>query len=218
MIDCTHFPVSQGRSSRACKCSVLYRGVKILPKLLSPWTLEHLGSCLAESWSGSVNTPVGVTECYVLSENIMVVLTYTFMLTGSIGHRPRNATVFCPWPSSPFLSWCIPLPLFLFLCLCQVFHGLPLPWGVPCDGVMVSGGFLNVCPIHLHFLFFITFSMGSCLVIFQSVVLGTLSVHFRCRILRRLLLMKVVALPKLHMKTLQEFDYWFWYFSNLYTK
>ena len=56
---------------------------------------------------------------------------------------------------------------------------------------MVSGGFLSVCPIHLHFLFFISFSIGSCLVIFQSVVLGTLSVHFRCRILRRHLLMKV---------------------------
>ena len=46
-------------------------------------------------------------------------------------------------------------------------------------------------PIHLHFLFFITFSMGSCLVIFQSVVLDTLSVHFRCKILRRHLLMMV---------------------------
>ena len=56
---------------------------------------------------------------------------------------------------------------------------------------MVSGGFLSVCPIHLRFLFFISFSMGSCLVIFQSVVIGTLCVHFRCRILRRHLLMKV---------------------------
>ena len=44
------------------------------------------------------------------------------------------------------------------------------------------------------FLFFISFYMGSCLVIFQSVVLGTLSVHFRCRILRRYLLMKVCIL------------------------
>ena len=36
--------------------------------------------------------------------------------------------------------------------------------------------------------------MGSCLVIFQSVVLDILSVHFRCRILRRHLLMKVCIL------------------------
>ena len=60
--------------------------------------------------------------------------------------------------------------------------------------MIVPDGFLSVCPIHLHFLFFISFSMGSCLVIFQSVVLGTLSVHFRCRILRRHLLMKVYIL------------------------
>ena len=44
-------------------------------------------------------------------------LTYALLLAGSIGHRPKNATVFCPWPSSPFLSWCIPSPLFLFPCL-----------------------------------------------------------------------------------------------------
>ena len=73
--------------------------------------------------------------------------------------------------------------------LCQVFRGLPLrlfPGGfhVMAGRVMVFGGFLSVCPIHLHFLFFISFSMGSCLVIFQSVVLDILSVHFRCRILR----------------------------------
>ena len=42
---------------------------------------------------------------------------HNYLLTyGSIGHRPRNATVFCPWPSSPFLSWCIPSPSFLFPC------------------------------------------------------------------------------------------------------
>ena len=56
---------------------------------------------------------------------------------------------------------------------------------------MISDGFLSVCPIHLHFLFFISCSMGSGLVIFQSLVLGTLSVHFMCRIVRRHLLMEV---------------------------
>ena len=50
---------------------------------------------------------------------------------------------------------------------------------------------MGVCPIHLHFLFFISFSMDSCLVHFQSVVLDTLSDHFRCRILRRHLLIKI---------------------------
>ena len=65
----------------------------------------------------------------------------------------------------------------------------PLPWGVPCDGL--PGDCFWSLPECIsyppHFLFFISFSMGSCLVIYQSVVLGTLSVHFRCRILRRLL-------------------------------
>ena len=27
--------------------------------------------------------------------------TYACLLAGSIGHQPRKATVFCPWPSSP---------------------------------------------------------------------------------------------------------------------
>ena len=53
-------------------------------------------------------------------------LIYACLLAGSIGHRPRNATIFCPWLSSPFLSWCIPYPSLLFPCLCQVFCGLPL--------------------------------------------------------------------------------------------
>ena len=39
-----------------------------------------------------------------------------------------------------------------------------------------------------------TFSKGSCLVIYQSIVLDTLSVHFRCKILHRHLLMKVCIL------------------------
>ena len=60
---------------------------------------------------------------------------------------------------------------------------------------------MTVCPIHLHFLFFISFSMGSCLVVFQSVVLGTLSVHFRCSILRRHLLMKVTLHPLKYLDT-----------------
>ena len=60
--------------------------------------------------------------------------------------------------------------------------------------MIVSGGFLSACPIHLNFLFFISFTMGSCLVIFQSVVLGILSVHSRFSILRRHLLMKVCIL------------------------
>ena len=43
-------------------------------------------------------------------------------------------------------------------------------------------------------LFYLRLFAGSCLVIFQNVVLGTLSVHFRCRILCGHLLMKVCIL------------------------
>ena len=56
-------------------------------------------------------------------------------------------------------------------------------------GVKVSGGFLSVCPIHFNFLFFVSFYMGRCLAIFQS-----LSVHFRYKILRKHLLRKVCIL------------------------
>ena len=44
-------------------------------------------------------------------------LTFAFSLARSIGHRLRNATVFCQWPPSPFLSWCTPSPLYLLPCL-----------------------------------------------------------------------------------------------------
>ena len=105
------------------------------------------------------NTSSVSESLYSAAANLCAdLLTYAFSLAGSIGHQPRNATVFCPWPSSPSLSWCIPSPLFLFLCLCQVFCGLPLPWGfhVMAWRVIVSGGFLSVytCPIHLHFILF----------------------------------------------------------------
>ena len=53
-----------------------------------------------------------------------------------------------------------------------------------------------MCLIHLHFLFFISFFywlfFGS--VPWRDVVLDTLSDHFRCKILRRHLLMKVCIL------------------------
>ena len=48
---------------------------------------------------------------------LMFLRYYLLTYAGSIGHRPRNATVYCPWPSSQFHSWCIPSPSFLFPCL-----------------------------------------------------------------------------------------------------
>ena len=52
-----------------------------------------------------------------ISSNGWYLFYYACLLAGSIGHQSRNATVFCPWPSSPFLSWCIPSPFYLFPCL-----------------------------------------------------------------------------------------------------
>ena len=76
---------------------------------------------------------------------------------------------------------CFFLPLLLF------------PWWFhvsACRDMFVAG-FLNVCLIHLHFLFVISCSTGSCLVLSQSAVLDSLLEHFRCQVLRRHLLMKV---------------------------
>jgi len=44
-------------------------------------------------------------------------LSFSCLLAGSISHRPRHATAFCPWPSSPSLSCCNPSLLFLSLYL-----------------------------------------------------------------------------------------------------
>jgi hypothetical protein len=54
--------------------------------------------------------------------------------------------------------------------LLQVFLGRPLllvPWGFQSNTSfsIAPAGFLKVCPIHLHFLFLIWMSIGSCFVI-----------------------------------------------------
>ena len=56
-------------------------------------------------------------QLYPLSQTYILTYLCLFARWEHIGHRLRNATVFCPWPSSPFLSWCIPSPSFLFPCL-----------------------------------------------------------------------------------------------------
>ena len=77
--------------------------------------------------------------------------------------------------------------------MAYLFASSPGGVGVPCDGL--TGDDCWRFPEYMSypppFLLFISFSMGSCLVIFQSVVLDTLSVHFRSKTLRRHLLMKV---------------------------
>ena len=130
--------------------------------------------------------------------SFIYLLTYLCLFARS-EHRPSTKERHCFLSVAIFsLSFQVyPISFVSFsVSLCQVFRGLPLllfPGGfhVMACRVIDSGGFLSVCPIHLHFLFFISFSMGSCLVVFQSVVFGTLSVHFKCSILRRHLLMKV---------------------------
>ena len=126
----------------------------------------------------------------------LYLLTYACLLAGRTGHRPKTATVFRPWPSSPSLSWCKPSLVSLSVSLPGVsWTTSPLPRGLHLVAwlVMVSWDFPSVWSIDLHFLFFISFAMGSCLVHFQSVVLDTLSDHFTCEILCRPLLMKVCS-------------------------
>ena len=108
--------------------------------------------------------------------------------------------VFCPSPSSPFLSWCIPSPSFLFPCLfsrCFVAYlfvpslGGSMWWLGGWWCLVVSWVYVLSTSIFsslFHFLWVVAWSF------FQSVVLDMLSVHFRCRILRRHLLMKVCIL------------------------
>ena len=109
-------------------------------------------------------------------------MTY-FGLCARWEQRPTTIVLHtCLWPFSPFLSRCI-FFLSFSVSLCQVFLGLPLfPFRVSDCCVMSIAGFPIVCPIYLHFLFFISFSTGSCLILSHSVVLDSLSDHFRCKI------------------------------------
>ena len=137
-------------------------------------------------------------------------LTSACLLAWSIGHWPRN--VFCPGPSSPSLSPGVNHLLFPF-CVsarCFVAYLFASSLGVPFDGLMVFGGFLSVCPIHLHFIFFISFCMGSGLVYFQSVpvVLVTVDDHFRYRILRRNSVFFLVDTHNLSHKCMITINVW----------
>ena len=129
---------------------------------------------------------------------LIYLLTYLGLFARwSMGHRPffLHSGLFVA-----IFSISLPgHPIFLLsfvVSLCQVFLGLPLlhlPWWfhVSACRVMFLAGSLSVYPIHLHVVFVISCSTGSCLVLSHSVVLGTLSDHFRCKILRRHLLLKI---------------------------
>ena len=57
------------------------------------------------------------------------IYVYT-LLAGNIDHRPRNANLFCPWSSSPSLSWCKHSLLFLSVYLfgkCFVAYAFASP-------------------------------------------------------------------------------------------
>ena len=118
---------------------------------------------------------------YNIIKTIMRLLTY--MLAGSLGHRPRNVIVFCLWPCSPSLYWWILSPLFLFLLLCQVFRGLPLrlfSWGFHVIAWLVMVLEVSwVCVLSTSISLLYLIYMGGCLVHFQQVVLVTLSDHER---------------------------------------
>ena len=94
----------------------------VMIHLLALIALTVCSRTVQSCWTMSGNVSPSPDTTSQMNEISMIntytyLLTYACLLAGSIGHRPRNATVFCPWPSSPFLSWCIPSPSFLFPCL-----------------------------------------------------------------------------------------------------
>ena len=91
------------------------------------WQHATLRSTVDLEWHW--HTAVTQIQCY---HTYLYLLTYARLLAGSIGHRPRNATVFCSWPSSPFLSWVSHLLCFFFHVSLPGFSwptSSPLPWG-----------------------------------------------------------------------------------------
>ena len=81
-------------------------------------------------------------------------------------------------------------PELPILCLCfQLVPGDAHP-GDACLVVLVTG-FLDMCPIHLHFLLPISRSAGVCSALFHRLILLILSGQCSLGILRRQLLMKV---------------------------
>ena len=104
--------------------------------------------------------------------------SYLCLLIVSIGHRPKNATVFCPWPSSPSLSWCNPSILFLSLyffarCIMTYLFASSLRgsmWWL--DGLwFLEVSWVCVLSTSIFSSWFHFLCVDSCLVIFQSVVL-----------------------------------------------
>ena len=83
--------------------------------------------------------------------------------------------------------------------LLQVFLGLPtllFPCGFHCRArrVIEFVGFLNVCPIHPHFIFLMSCSTGNCLVFPYRSVFLILSGHLMFMIRLRQLLTKTCSL------------------------
>ena len=116
--------------------------------------------------------PLPSCDCSTTTVTCVVSHAYACLLAGSIAHRLRNAAVFCPWPSSPSLYWCNPSLLFPLLCLfarCFVAYIFVSSLGVPCDGLTGDG--------YKRFPECVSYTP-----VFS--VFGTLSVNFKCKILR----------------------------------
>ena len=119
-------------------------------------------------------------------------------LSPSPGYRPSTRDLQSS-PSCAFASsWFQVMPILLMSA--RRSSGVPLslplvlfPWGLQDNAclVVLATGFLNVCPVHLHFLLPISRSAGICYVLSHGLILLILSGQCTLRILRRQLLMKV---------------------------
>ena len=108
--------------------------------------------------------------CQISLQNVGGILNLLMTLFAwSMGHRLRNTTVVCLWPSSPSLSWSIPFSWIQdFQCIFyRWLFSLSLPLLV--WRMIVFGGILSMCPIHLHFLFIISFYNSIYLIQSQSI-------------------------------------------------
>ena len=65
---------------------------------------HHFGSIFALSSDLGKQVDRSGLEKLILDQQVEAAFNYACLLAGSIGHRPRNATVVCLSPPSPSLS------------------------------------------------------------------------------------------------------------------
>ena len=166
-------------------------------------------SCLSLNSESKVQLAPAQPQAQLSSINPRIFLFSLFRPICPLGHRPL--TIGRQHVRSCASSWFQLQPVWQSSAsrsLLQVFLGLPLlrfPWGfqVRAWRVMLVGGFLRVCPIHLHLCFFISSFTSSCHVLYQRSLLLMVSSQKILSIFRRQPLTKVWTLLVIFLVVLQ---------------